>query len=116
MQLTNFTVFCFSILDKNHVRTQTLEALSNELQKKFDVTDHFKGTIITLFCIIYINVIYVLVGTCLVMLLQQDLLPEPEQRLAAVTLLHEMYRGEPVANTPFANVFIHLLVGAISTW
>lgn len=51
-----------------------------------------------------------LVGTCLVMLLQQDLLPDPEQRLAAVTLLHELYKGDPIAQTPFASVFVHLLV------
>ncbi|KAJ8978713.1 hypothetical protein NQ317_015961 [Molorchus minor] len=43
------------------------------------------------------------------MLLQNDLLPEPEQRLAAITILHELYRGEALSNTPFANVFIHLL-------
>lgn len=49
------------------------------------------------------------VGMCLVMMLQQDLLAEPEQRLAAITLLYELYRGESVTQNPFANVFIHLL-------
>lgn len=44
------------------------------------------------------------------MLLQHNLLSEPEQRLAAITLLYELYRGEPLATTPFAGVFIHLLV------
>jgi hypothetical protein len=79
------------ILDEGKVRTQTLEGLSNELHKKFEPSDYFK------------------VGTCLVMLLQQDLLKEPEQKLVAITLLYELYRGESLANTPFANVFIHLL-------
>ncbi|KAJ8930614.1 hypothetical protein NQ314_016527 [Rhamnusium bicolor] len=79
------------ILDIHSVRNYTLEALSNEVHKKFDTSEYFK------------------VGTCIIMLLQNDLLPEAEQRLAAVTLLHELYRGESLANTPFANVFIHLL-------
>lgn len=79
------------ILETNSVRNFTLEALSNELHKKIDSSDFFK------------------VGTCIVMLLQNNLLPESEQRLAAITLLHELFRGEPIANTPFANVFIHLL-------
>ena len=50
------------------------------------------------------------VGTCLVMLLQQNFLPDREQRLVAITILHELYRGESLTNTPFASVFIHLLV------
>ncbi|CAG9762123.1 unnamed protein product [Ceutorhynchus assimilis] len=79
------------ILDKNNVKTQTLEALAKDICKKFDISDYFK------------------VGTCIVMLLQNDFLPDSEQRLAAITLLYELYRGEPLANTPFASVFIHLL-------
>lgn len=53
---------------------------------------------------------YFSVGTCLCFLLQQELLSEPEQRLAAITILHELYRGEPVSKSPFGSVFIHLLV------
>ncbi|GJQ65941.1 hypothetical protein Trydic_g4039 [Trypoxylus dichotomus] len=79
------------ILDEPNIKNQTLEALVNEVCKKFDPVDYFK------------------VGTCLVMLLQQDLLPSPEQRLVAVTVLRELYRGEPIANTPFVNVFLQLL-------
>ncbi|KAK9751765.1 CCR4-NOT transcription complex subunit 11 [Popillia japonica] len=81
----------FRIIDESNIKNQTLEALVNEVYKKFDPIDYFK------------------VGTCLVMLLQQDLLPTSEQRLVAVTILHELYRGEPIANTPFVNVFIQLL-------
>ncbi|KRT86612.1 hypothetical protein AMK59_340, partial [Oryctes borbonicus] len=79
------------ILEEPNIKNQTLEALVNEVSKKFDPIDYFK------------------VGTCLVMLLQQDLLSGPEQRLVAVTVLRELYRGEPIANTPFVNVFIQLL-------
>ncbi|KAK4885216.1 hypothetical protein RN001_001487 [Aquatica leii] len=80
-----------NLLNENNVKAHTLEAITNDLHKKFEQVDYFK------------------VGSCLVMLLQQDLLEEPEQRLTAVTLLHELYRGEAIENTPFANVFIHLL-------
>ncbi|CAH1991513.1 unnamed protein product [Acanthoscelides obtectus] len=80
-----------NILDLQSVRNFTLEALCNDIHKKFEARDFFK------------------VGTCIVMLLQNNLLPEPEQRLVAFTLLYELYRGEPLANTPFASVFIHLL-------
>lgn len=80
-----------NILSYINVKTQTLESLSNTFHKKFDQGDYYK------------------VGCGLIMLLQQDLLEKPEQRLAAITMLHELYRGEPLATTPFASVFIHLL-------
>jgi hypothetical protein len=54
------------------------------------------------------------VGCAIILLLQQsDLLPKPTQRLAAITLLHDLYRGESMAVNPFATVFIHLLVSTI---
>lgn len=54
---------------------------------------------------------YFPVGTALVFLLQQpDLLPSPAQRLCAVTILHELYRGEPPPNNPFLPVFVNILV------
>ncbi|KAK9874103.1 hypothetical protein WA026_002457 [Henosepilachna vigintioctopunctata] len=81
-----------SILEENNVRNHTLEGLSNEIHKKFDWSDFFK------------------VGSCIVMLLQENMLREPEQRLAAITLLYELYRGEPLVNTPFASTFVYLLL------
>jgi hypothetical protein len=57
------------------------------------------------------------VGCAIILLLQQaDLLPKPTQRLAAITLLHDMYKGESVAMSPFATVFIHLLVRQGVIW
>lgn len=84
--------YLLSVLDKDYVMNHTLEALSNDIHKKFEKSDFFK------------------VGNLIIMLLQQEMLPEAEQRLAAVTLLYEMYRGESLANSPFAPVFVHLLL------
>jgi len=50
------------------------------------------------------------VGQSLVLLLQhRDLLPHPTQKLAAIFILYEMYKSDPMASNPFATVFLHLL-------
>lgn len=52
------------------------------------------------------------VGNALVMLLQNaDLLPLPSQRLAAVLILHELFKSQDSQNFhPFSSVFALLLV------
>lgn len=50
------------------------------------------------------------------MLLQADLLPEREQRVAALTILQQLYRGETLINNPFASIFLHVLVSEVVSW
>ena len=45
-----------------------------------------------------------------ILLQNRDLLPHPTQRLAAVYLLYEMYKNDPVSSNPFISVFLHLVV------
>ncbi|KAJ1524164.1 hypothetical protein ONE63_010691 [Megalurothrips usitatus] len=80
------------ILSEESVERLTLEGLTLQLHQAFQKQDHYK------------------VGCALALLLQQpDLLPRPSQRLAAVVLLYDMYKGEPMALNPFTTVFVHLL-------
>lgn len=75
---------------------QSFENLATSLHHYFGKQDHFK------------------IGTAIVLLLQNpDLLPHPTQKLAAMFLLYEMYKNEPVASNPFASVFVHLLVNSL---
>ncbi|XP_026278889.1 CCR4-NOT transcription complex subunit 11 isoform X2 [Frankliniella occidentalis] len=80
------------ILGEETVERLTLEGITLQLHQAFAKQDHYR------------------VGCALVLLLQQpDLLPRPAQRLAAIVLLHDMYKGEPMALNPFTTVFVHLL-------
>lgn len=54
--------------------------------------------------------LFVLVNFQLMLLQQPDLLPSTSQRIVVLFLLYEMYKAEPVANNPFASVFVHVLV------
>ncbi|XP_069132414.1 CCR4-NOT transcription complex subunit 11-like isoform X1 [Argopecten irradians] len=81
-----------SVLSEDATQTQSFESLAASFHHYFTKQDHFK------------------VGSALVLLLQnRDLLPHPTQKLAAIFLLYEMYRTEPIAVNPFATVFVHLL-------
>ncbi|XP_069973276.1 CCR4-NOT transcription complex subunit 11 [Penaeus vannamei] len=80
------------ILSEETTESATLEQIIHQIYQNFTKQDYFK------------------LGTALVFLLQQpDLLPSPAQRLCAVTILHELYRGEPPPNNPFLPVFVNIL-------
>ncbi|XP_048727465.1 CCR4-NOT transcription complex subunit 11-like isoform X1 [Ostrea edulis] len=81
-----------SVLSEDTTQTQSFESLAASFHHYFTKQDHFK------------------VGSAIVLLLQnRDLLPHPTQKLAAIFLLYEMYRTDPIAANPFATVFVHLL-------
>ncbi|EFN73182.1 Uncharacterized protein C2orf29-like protein, partial [Camponotus floridanus] len=79
------------LLDEENLDT-TLESLCNQLHQSFSKENRFK------------------VGTILLLQLQHiDLLPKQVQRIIALTLLFDLYKGEPLASTPFASVFVQIL-------
>ncbi|XP_066985827.1 CCR4-NOT transcription complex subunit 11 [Macrobrachium rosenbergii] len=89
---TNELSNLLGILSEETVERATLEQLVQQIYQNFNKQDYFK------------------LGSALVFLLQQpDLLPSPTQRLSAITILHELYRGEPPPNNPFLPVFVNLL-------
>lgn len=79
------------LLDEENFDT-SLESLCSQLHQSFLKEDRFK------------------VGTILLLQLQHvDLLPKHVQRVVALTLLFDLYKGEPLASTPFASVFVQVL-------
>ncbi|KAI4488835.1 hypothetical protein M0802_011260 [Mischocyttarus mexicanus] len=79
------------ILDEDNIDIN-LENLCNQLHQIFSKEDRFK------------------VGMTLLLLLQHvDLLSKHGQRIMALTMLFDLYKGEPLASTPFATVFVQML-------
>lgn len=78
------------ILDEGNLDAQ-LENLSNQLHHIFATENRFK------------------VGVTLLLLLQNfDLLSNNTQRIIAIALLYDLYRGRPISQTPFVSVFIQI--------
>ncbi|KAL9978453.1 hypothetical protein ACROYT_G015970 [Oculina patagonica] len=81
-----------SILAEDSLSVSSFEAIASSLHQRFNKNEHFQ------------------IGSAMLMLLQQpDLLPSTSQRIVVLFLLYEMYKAEPVANNPFASVFVHVL-------
>lgn len=81
-----------SILAEDSVAVSSFETIASSLHQLFNKNEHFQ------------------IGSAMLMLLQQpDLLPSTSQRIVVLFLLYEMYRTGPIANNPFAPVFIHVL-------
>ncbi|EDO46626.1 predicted protein [Nematostella vectensis] len=85
-----------SIVSDEAVSNVSFETTALALHQRFSKNEHFK------------------IGSALLMLLQQpDLLSSSSQRLAALFLLYEMYKSEPIAANPFAQVFVNVLNPAL---
>lgn len=81
-----------SILAEDSLAASSFEAIASSLHQRFNKNEHFQ------------------IGSAMLMLLQQpDLLPLNIQRIVVLFLLYEMYKVEPIANNPFASVFVHVL-------
>jgi len=85
-------------LDEDEIANQSFDSFGAALQKVgFNKQDYFR------------------IGSAIVIFLQHpDLLPGSHQRLAAIYLLYDLYRGEHPSANPFASVFIHLLESSTS--
>ena len=81
-----------SLLAEENLRSCNLETLLSSYHRYFGKLDNFR------------------VGSALTILLQmKDLLPSPAQRIAAIFLLHELYRSDTASANPFISFFAELL-------
>ena len=85
-----------SLLAEENLQSCNLEALLSSYHRYFGKLDNFR------------------VGSALTILLQmKDLLPSPAQRIAAIFLLHELYRSDTTSANPFISFFAELLQPSI---
>ena len=81
-----------SLLSEENTMTCSLESVVSTYRRHFSRQDSYR------------------VGSALVVLLRlRDLLSAPSQRLAALAVLHELYRSDSFVSNPFALFFVELL-------
>ncbi len=85
------SIYC-SILSEENMQTCNLENLVATYHRYFSRQDNFR------------------VGSAIIVFLRmRDLLPSPSQRLAAFSLLHELYRSDSASTNPFSLFFVECL-------
>ena len=88
----NCTYLRCSLLAEDSLRSYNLETLLSSYHRYFGKQDNFR------------------VGSALIILLQmKDLLPSSAQRIAAIFLIHELYRSDTTSANPFMSFFAELL-------
>lgn len=89
----NNKILCyFSILSEENMQSCNLENLVVTYHRYFSRQDNFR------------------VGSAIVLFLRmRDLLPSLSQRLAAFSLLHELYRSDCTSTNPFSLFFVECL-------
>jgi len=83
-----------TLLDVLKESEKPLESVSAAFQRAFPAADHFR------------------VACGLTAMCADSLVSDPAQRIAALFLLHDLYRGEPPANHPFLPYLVEHLVRA----
>ncbi|XP_037045359.1 CCR4-NOT transcription complex subunit 11 [Bradysia coprophila] len=84
-------VFLYELLMDKNIENQTLETVSNIVQKKFGKSD------------------FLSVGTLLTALIRNGDLPGIIQKISAYYVIYDLFKGDGQNETPFLTVFLHVI-------
>ncbi|XP_073970067.1 CCR4-NOT transcription complex subunit 11 [Rhodnius prolixus] len=79
------------LLTDDNIESQSVEYYVNQISQNFPKANNFK------------------VGSAIVALITNNLIQKPAQRLVALSVLNELYRGEPFAHNPFSAFILQIV-------